>query len=167
MTATIRSAVTLAVLVGIVVVWLVWGWSATTQPFPERASAPTCVDVLIPEGTRVDPGDVTVSVLNGGTREGLAGRTMQQFLDQGFAEGDNANAPEGTQVANAQIWSDEPDDPAVKLLASKIPGVEIVPSPSPAAGITVVVGDEFGELVDGKRRVKAQSDVTVCGPSTA
>lgn len=165
MTATLRSAVTLAVLAGIVVVWLVWGWSATTQPFPGRAAAPTCVDVLVPEGTRVDPGDVTVSVLNGGTREGLAGRTMQQFLDQGFAEGDNANAPEGTEVADAQIWSDEPDHPAVKLLASKIPGVEVVPSPSPAAGITVVVGDGFEELVAGKRRVKAQSDVTVCGPA--
>lgn len=158
---------TLAVLVGIVLVWLVYGWSATTQPFPGRAAAPTCVDVLIPAGTRVDPADVTVSVLNGGTREGLAGRTMQQFLDQGFAEGDNANAPEGTAVVNAQIWSDQPDHPAVKLLASRIPGVEVVPSPSPAAGITVVVGDEFDELVDGKRRVKARTDVTVCGPSTA
>lgn len=160
-----RSALTLTVLVAIMVLWLVWGYAAATKPFPGKVAAPTCVDIIIPAGGKVTPRDVTVSVLNSGTREGLAGRTMQLFLDQGFAEGDNSNAPKGTTVPNAQIWTDEPGSPAVKLLASRIPGVEVVEMASPAAGITVVVGDSFTELVEGKKAVKARQDAVVCGPS--
>jgi hypothetical protein len=165
MSAAGRSALTLAILVGIVLVWLVWGISAATKPFPGKASAPTCVDVTIPGGTRVSPADVTVSVLNGGTREGLAGRTMQLFLDQGFAKGDSANVPEGTKVAVAQIWTNDPTSPAVKLVASRIAGVKVVDTPSTAAGITVVVGDDFTALVAGKKSSKSKADSVVCGPS--
>lgn len=165
MTTAARSALTLAVLVGIMLVWLVWGFSAATKPFPGKATAPTCVDIVIPAGSRVRPADITVSVLNGGSREGLAGRTMQLFLDQGFAEGDNGNAPEGTDVQRAEIWTDEPDNPAVKLLASRIEGVEVVETAGPGAGITVVVGDQFQELVAGKKAVKTRQDAAVCGPS--
>jgi hypothetical protein len=165
MSAAGRSALTLAILVGIVLVWLVWGLSAATKPFPGKASAPTCVDVTVPGGTRVSPADVTVSVLNGGTREGLAGRTMQLFADQGFAEGDSANVPEGTQVPFAQIWADDPTNPAVKLVASRIAGVKVVDVPSTAAGVTVVVGDDFTALVAGKKFARSTEDSVVCGPS--
>lgn len=165
MTAAGRSALTLLILVAIMLIWLVWGLASATKPFPGKAAAPTCVDITVPAGSRVSPSSVTVSVLNSGTREGLAGRTMQLFLDQGFDQGDSGNVPAGTKVASAQIWTNEPDNPAVKLVASRIAGVKIVPTPSTAAGITVVVGDDFADLVAGKKSIKAKTDSVVCGPS--
>jgi len=165
MTAAGRSALTLLILTAIMLIWVVWGLAATTKPFPGKVAAPTCVDVVVPAGSRISPSNVTVSVLNSGTREGLAGRTMRLFLEDGFAEGDSGNAPEGTTVPFAQIWTDEPRNPAVRLIASRIPGVKIVATPSSAAGITVVVGDQFTELVAGKRTMKAKTDSVVCGPS--
>ena len=98
-----RSAATLAVLGSILAIWLLYGYSQVTQPFPGRVAAPICSDVPVAAGERVRPGDVTISVLNAGTREGLAGRTMQLFVDAGFGRGDSDNAPEGTEVTLAQV----------------------------------------------------------------
>lgn len=164
MGAAARSAATLAVLGAILVVWLLWGFTQATKPFPSRTQSQTCTDVTVPAGERVRPADVTVSVLNAGSREGLAGRTMQLFVDAGFGQGDSGNAPEGTEVSTAQIWTDDPADPAVRLVASRVAGAEIVEQPSTAAGITIVVGDQLEELQAGRRGVKAREDTTVCGP---
>ncbi len=44
-----------------------------TEPFPEKADAPTCVDAVVAVGDVLRPGAITVSVLNAGGRDGLAG----------------------------------------------------------------------------------------------
>lgn len=165
MGATARSAATLAVLGSIMVVWLLWGYTQTTKPFPSRAAAPVCTTVPVAARERVRPADVSVTVLNAGTRQGLAGRTMQLFIDAGFGEGDGGNAPEGTQVDDAQIWTDDPTNPAVRLIASRIAGAEIVERQTTSAAVTVVVGDGFEALRPGRKAARATEDTTVCGPA--
>lgn len=161
-----RSAVTLVVLGAIVLLWAVYGFAQVSKPFPGKADVPTCVDIAVPKGGKVRPGDVTVSVLNAGTRAGLAARTMQLFLDAGFGRGDSGNAPEGTKVAYAQVWSSDADDPAVRLVTSRVSGSRVVDQPTSAAGITIVVGDDFTQLTEGRPAIKARQDTVVCGPPT-
>lgn len=164
MEAHVKSLATLVALGVLLVVAAVWGWNAATQPFPGRADPPVCVAHSFAKGEKVRPGDVTVSVLNAGTRNGLAGLTMGLFTDAGFADGKEANAPRKAQVAGAQIWTKDPRNPAVRLVASYLANEKIVRRGAPGAGVTVVVGDEFQELAKGKQRVVAARDAEVCGP---
>lgn len=164
MTRGVRTALTLAVLCVLLVVAGIWGWQATTTPFPGKVDSPICVNTSVAAGDKVFPEQVTVSVYNAGDREGLAGRTMQLLTDAGFAEGKSGNAPDG-KVTDVAIWTDEPDNPAVLLVASRLgPDVEIVDKKGEGAGVTVVVGDDFTDLVKGKRAITAAADSQICSP---
>lgn len=160
-----RTAATLAVLGCILLLAAVWGWSALTDPFPGKADLPTCVATRVPQGEKVYPDQVVVSVFNAGTREGLAGRTMQLFTDQGFIEGDSGNAPSRARVSNAEIWTDDPTSPAVLLVASRFgPDPKIVRRDTTGTGVVVIVGDGFQELREGRKSVRATEDSEICSP---
>ncbi|WP_435747645.1 LytR C-terminal domain-containing protein [Nocardioides sp. SYSU DS0663] len=161
----LRTLLTMGLLLVLVVAGAAWGWSAATKPFPGRVEAPTCLETTITAGTRVFPDQVTVSVLNAGDREGLAGRTLGLFEDEGFGRGQTGNAPEDTEVAGAQVWTETPGSPAARLVASRLgKDVEVVRRDTTTAGVTVVVGDGFRKLVKGRKAVKARNDVTICSP---
>lgn len=158
-----RSAITISVLGLLLVLAAVWGWSAVTDPLPAKVDTPICVDRAVGAGTKVFPEDVTVSVFNAGAREGLAGRTMQLLADDGFAEGTMGNV--SARVGVAQIWTLDPQSPAVQLVASRFGAdVEIERREPPGVGVAVVVGDAFTELAKGRRSVSAEDDATICSP---
>lgn len=160
-----RSAGTVAVLSVILLVGAVWGWSALTKPLPGKAEIPTCVSRPVAAGEKVYPDQVVVSVLNAGNREGLAGRTMQLFTAQGFVEGDSGNAPAKTSVSTAAIWTADPENPAARLVATRLgPDVTIIRRNSSEAGVVVVVGDKFQKLLKGRQAVKARNDSEICSP---
>ena len=165
MTAGLRSAATLIGLTLMLVAGAAWGWAQLSKPFPGKADPPTCVDTSYSDGDKIYPQDVTVSVLNASDREGLAGRTMQLLVDKGFGEGDTANAPKGTDVALAEIWSTDATNPAVKLVRTRFGQIEVQDREYAAAGIVVVVGDQFQELRDGRGSVRVREDIVVCGPA--
>lgn len=162
----VRTVTTLAVLALVLVIGGAWGWSAVTEPFPGRADAPTCSLQPVATGDKVYPEEVTVSVLNAGTREGLAGRTMQLLEDEGFDQGDSGNAPSGTHIETVEIWTDDPQSPAVRLVASRLGDtLEIVSHDTTAAGVVVVVGDGFSALSKGRDSMVAHEDGEICSPS--
>src|SRR3954471_21260073 len=97
-----------------------WGWTAATEPLPGKVNSPVCVQQRIPAGTKIFPQDVTVSVYNAGTREGLARHTMALLTAEGFAEGRSGNAASKARVAKVQIWSLQPRSAAVQLGASRL-----------------------------------------------
>ena len=164
MTQGARSAITLSVLAVLLVVAAAWGFAAATAPFPGKVDTPICEDQDVAAGDKVFPQDVTVSVYNAGTRDGLAGRVMQSFTSAGFAEGQSGNAT-GVKVPVVQIWTTEPKNPAVLLVASKLgKGVAVESRDGLGAGVTVVVGDGFTKLVKGLRSVTAKDDATICSP---
>ena len=160
-----RTAITISVLGLVLVVAAVWGWSAATDPLPDKVDTATCVDRTVAEGEKVHPPDVTVSVYNAGSREGLAGRVMQELTDAGFHEGNSGNAAPTVRVPVVQIWTLEPKDPDVLLVASRLgDDVDIQRREPVGFGVTVVVGDGFTKVRDGRKAVVARTDATICSP---
>ena len=160
----VKTGITLAVLAAMVVFAASWGWSALTEPLPKLADAPTCVETPVEPGDTVTTEQVTVSVLNAGKRAGLASRTMNALHDVGFNEGDSGNAPAKTNVAYAQIWTDDPTSPAVALVASWLDRVKVVQHDIDQVGVVLVVGDNFRTVKKGKASVKATKGTTICSP---
>jgi hypothetical protein len=165
LSAGARSAITLVVLLALLVAGAAWGFKKAFAPFPGKVDSPLCVPKSIAKGTRVFPADVTVSVYNAGTRDGLAGRVMQELTDAGFRQGADGNAPRGAKVATAQVWATDPKNPAVLLVAGRLgPHARVVKKAGPGPGVDVVVGDRFTKVVKGKRAIVASHDSTICSP---
>jgi len=162
----LKSIVTLLALGALLLLAALWGWAAVSKPFPEREGAAVCVDRAFAEGDPIRRGDVTISVLNAGTRNGLAGLTLDLFVDAGFGEGQSGNVPQGApQVRNVEIWTADPEDPAVQLVAAQLGGTaQVVRREPTTVGVQVVVGDRFQNLSNGPRRIRADREVEICGP---
>jgi hypothetical protein len=166
----LRSAITLGVLSLMLLLALVWGWNALTVPMPSVTSnnTPTgpCTDRVVAQGSKVGRDQVTVSVYNAGRTDGQASTTMEELVKRGFGVGETGNAPSGTKVGVVQIWTTDPDNPAVRLVASQFgEGAKIVENDPLGVGVTVVVGDEVGSLVKGHAHATAHSDATICSPN--
>ncbi|NYG54417.1 LytR C-terminal domain-containing protein [Nocardioides perillae] len=163
----VRTALTLAVLGLLLVAGTAWGWSALTQPLPRPDLAveepPLCTDRTVEAGSTLGRGDVVVSVYNGGTTAGLAGRTLSRLAERGFVLGESGNA--GERIPRVQVWAPDRRNPAVRLVRSHLGrGVRVVEREGLGPGITVVVGDDFGRLARGRRQVQVREDATVCSP---
>jgi LytR cell envelope-related transcriptional attenuator len=161
-----RTGVTLAGLAVLVVLGGLWGWSAMTQPFPGKTTPPKCLATIVQPGERVFPGQVAVSVFNASGRDGLASRTMTEFVDAGFGEGDTGNAPRNVKVVRAAIWAPTLGSPDVRLVASRLgPATRVVSREGPGVGVTVIVGDEYTRLVKGPPSVRTrQKEAEICSP---
>jgi hypothetical protein len=163
-----RSLATLGVLCVLLLVGVSWGWSSVTAPLPESVDPPICVSTTVAAGDKIYPDQVTVSVLNAGKREGLAGTTLQGLVDAGFVRGELGNAPARADVAGAEIWTDDPQSAAVRLVATYLAkngrGVEIKEEESDALGVNVLVGDEFTAVLKGRKSFTAGDDTTICSP---
>lgn len=166
----VRTATTLGVLAVLLVAGLAWGWSATTAPLPGTVELDSsCTDLELAEGDVLYPDQVLVSVLNAGNREGLASNTMKQLVEQGFVAGDRGNAPRRSGVQKAEIWTDDPESPAVRLVRSWLgKGVVVKEAPESASttatGVVVVVGDRFKALTEGRSKLAVKSPATICSP---
>lgn len=163
MTASLKSALTLLVLVALLVVAAVWGWQSLTKPFPSSEPAPLCTDTTVLTGTQVFRDQVAVSVFNGSDRNGLAGATMEQLEERGFVGADSDNAP--AKINGVQIWSDEPRNAAVRLVARQFKSAKIVSGEQLGRGIVVVVGESFKSLrKKDVESVTAVESSTFCSP---
>lgn len=167
MLTSARTLLSLAVLALLVVVAGGWGWSMLTAPFPQKAEAPICSPIDVHAGDHVFAAQVTVSVLNASKREGLAGRTMATLIADGFAAGTSGNATHGAGVKTVQIWTADPDNPAVRLVAAWLPGSKVVRKAMSEPGVVVVVGDKFRGTGRGPKSITAKSDGTICSPTLA
>ena len=163
--AQTRSAATLAVLAAVFVAGVAWAWSSVTEPFPEPQETPPCYETLVAKGDRVRPGDVLVNVRNAGKTDGLARDTMDALIGKGFGEGIRGNATADTGRGGAVVWASDPKGPAAQLVRSYLgDDVRIIEPVTPDPGITVVVGDRFPGVADGRRAIKAAQESYVCMP---
>ncbi|TYL49677.1 LytR family transcriptional regulator [Nocardioides sp. BGMRC 2183] len=162
-----RSALTLVALAVVFLGGITWAWSQITEPFPEAEETPLCTDTVVSAGESVRPGQVLVSVLNASGRNGLAGETMDGLVERGFGKGESGNVSvAGAKTLTAQIWTTDTSNPSVMLVRSYLgKGVEVVEQEAATAGVTVVVGERFGEVTKGRKQVKASDETTVCAPA--
>lgn len=167
MSDALRSAVTLSTLVLLVVVGGTWGWAALTKPFPKDEETPICVDATVAQGLAVTRDQVVVSVYNGSRRTGLASSTQDLLVERGFVAGATGNAPE--QVAHTQIWADDPQNPATRLVKRQFVGAKIIPDkPTLGIGVVVVVGQDFKQLRKKQvESVTARKDSRFCQSTSA
>jgi hypothetical protein len=163
----LKTLLTLAVLAVLLLLGVSWGWSSLTKPFPHKATPRDCYPTEYQPGDRVSAPKVTVSVFNASERGGLAERTMGAFEDQGFGSGNVGNAPKDAVVHYAQIWAEDRNDPAVRLVASRLgPHASIVSRKHKGPGVVVMVGPLFDKLVEGKASIKVTQTTTICSPPT-
>jgi hypothetical protein len=164
----VKTLVTLAVLAALLLFGLTWGWSSLTSPFPTSAPQKACYPTTVGPGDRVSAPKVTVSVYNASQRVGLAESTISAFENQGFGPGQVGNAPKGSVVPFAQVWTRHPGNPAVRLVASRLgPQAHVVAQHYGGPGVVVVVGNAFQKLVPGLSSVKVTSPATICSPPTS
>ena len=164
--ARLRSLITLAVLLVVLLVAAAWGWSNLTSPFPKTEKAPICDDVTIAAGEPITPESLVVNVVNAGERVGLAASTMNSLETRGFARGSASDAADGTEVATVEIWAADPKAPAVRLVSTYLgKNVTVADRTVSAPGITIVVGDKFKGVTKGRKRIVPQQDTTICAPT--
>jgi LytR cell envelope-related transcriptional attenuator len=163
----VKTLLTLTVLSVLMVVGVAWGYTALTTPFPHTTSTPPCTSVTYQAGQRIAPPQVLVSVYNASSRIGLAESTIAAFENQGFGPGTVGNAPHGAVVHYAQVWTDDPTRPDVKLVISRLgPRARVFKHSTTTQGVTVVVGPKFTHLVKGRPSVKITTATAVCSPPT-
>jgi len=162
------TGVTLVGLLALVGVGGYYGYRELFAPLGDDATATSprggCEKGLR-KGETVRTRDVTVSVLNAGTRSGLAGLVQERLVDRGFIAGTADNAPEDQVVRFVRVLAPSRQDPAARLVAVQF-GPRTVIQRTRAdlgPGVDVVVGDGFKGLAPGApRKLRATAAGSGC-----
>ena len=165
-----RSAATLGVLVMLCLVGILVGIRALTADLPTdplvESTTEQCENRNIAQGKKIRAEEVTVSVFNAGSKAGAASQVMKELQTRGFADGDSGNAPKGTAVIRAQVWSDSPRNSAARLVALQLgAGIKVfAKKPQLGPGVVVVVGDQLGKMPKAPTEIRAAVRSNVCSP---
>lgn len=166
----VTTGVTLVVLAGLLAAGFLWGVQqlfAPVDPSSEPVAEPTPSCTTVRKGQILRAEQVAVNVFNAGTRDGLAGRTMDALSRRGFLPGEvgNATAP---RVARAQVWVVEGEEAAGRLVAlnfgPKTP-VRVRAKDLSEGGVDVILGNNFKELKKKKAQVRVKVPQIVCSPA--
>jgi hypothetical protein len=137
--------------------------TASADTFDE---APTCEDRTVAEGEKLTSNLVTVNVYNASQRAGLANRVGINLQRRGFLAGTVANSTSEVKPGSVAILTDDRDDPRVKLVAQQFGNVEFAePDINAPEGVTVIVGDDYKDLVDAPRDIETDRMITACVPA--
>jgi len=110
------------------------------EPADEPAEEPAAQEA---EDSAVDPGSVTVQVLNGSGVSGAASTAAAALTDAGFgADAGNAEATDTTTVAHRSG-----DEAAAALVAAQVPGAAVtVDDDLPEGTVALVIGSDFSGI---------------------
>lgn len=151
----------------ILVVGLFVGFKLLTASADTFEAAPTCENRTVAEGDKLTSNLVTVNVYNASQRAGLANRVGINLQRRGFLAGTVANSTSEVKPRGIAILTDDQDDPRVKLVAQQFDDVEFTqPDIDVQDGVTVIVGDDYKDLVkDASRDIVSDRPITVCVPT--
>ena len=165
----LTTAVTLLVLGGILATGLVVGMKSLLAPLPSVSDAattppPGCATELVKRGQRLRSNQVVVSVYNGGTRAGLAGKTLDRLVGRGFQAGEVGNAPAKATPKFVQVWTTEKHDAAARLVALQFGPRTVVrvTKYDLSDGVDVVLGNGFRGLVKARHSIRVHTGQQLC-----
>ena len=162
----LTTGITLVVLVLVLGGMAIYGVRAALAPLPEGSSTePECSETEkeIKKFLRRD--EVQVSVFNAGSRDGLAGTTLEKIEEAGFKAGNAGNAPRTAEVRRAVVWTTQPNDSGAKLVALALGrGTQIeVTETDLGPGVDVLVGNRFhGLAAKAPTRIRLPAAVETC-----
>ena len=146
---------------------LVWWRVFHRDDAGEAAPRQTCT---VQAGTPLpEPATVTVIVLNGTERVGLAGQASALLAADGFVMGEPGNEPTAVAAA-AEIRFGPTGLPGATLLSYYIPNAILVPIPSRAeATVDVALGAQYPETGGVRTVEQAQQAIAAAAatPTTA
>lgn len=166
---SLRTPVTLTVLLMLVLGGGWYGWTQFQEPFdnPFADRSRSCVNRTIAAGNTLQPDQVVVNVYNAGTRVDLASSTLTDLARRGFRRGLATNAPGRIDVATIAILDRDKSTADVRLVRGQFQGrVPVERGPDLGArGIDVVVGDRYRGLTrPAPRTAPVRDDLTICVP---
>lgn len=124
------------------------GWNLLTAK-ADAVAEPTCTERRVEVGEALTPNLVQVNVLNASGRSGLANRVSINLQRYGFIEGGIENSESQIPVDHVAIFTDDPEDPMVQLVAQQFqvaPQIVAPDVPIESTGVTVVVGPSYTDL---------------------
>jgi hypothetical protein len=160
---SIRTPLTLLVLLGILCYGAWWGYSNVLQEPPPPPPTP-CIEQTVPKGV-LRSSQVTVSVYNGGTRRGLAGDVGRRLRDRGFRVVRWANTAE--RVQETVIVGAGAKNPEVLLVKRFFKDATVRTDNRPDRSVDVLVGNRYGGFNKKAKTTLAVSTQTVCLPPQA
>ncbi|MEG9224931.1 LytR C-terminal domain-containing protein [Aeromicrobium sp. Sec7.5] len=146
------------------------GWNLLTAE-SDTVAEPTCTERRVETGEALTPNLVQVNVLNASGRSGLANRVSINLQRYGFLEGGIENSESQIPVDHVAIFTDDPEDPMVQLVAQQfqvVPQVVAPDVPIDPEGVTVVVGPNYTDLnPEPPTEIAATRPLDVCVPLAA
>jgi hypothetical protein len=117
--------------------------SQTLQPTACASATPSAVPIVLPQ-----PSEVSLVLLNGTSRNGLAKSVGQALTARGFVVADAATAPAALPGASRIVWGPG-GQPGAMLLAQQVTGAQLVGDPkAPANSVQLTLGSDFQQLAD-------------------
>lgn len=142
-----RSAITLLVLAGFVLMagWIAWTSLTDPSDAGEVDAAATCAPALTT--TPPAPADIRLNVYNSTDRNGLASSTAGAMRERGFAILDVANDPLGREVTGtAEVRARVDNQGAASVVLAQVAGAVFVPDDRTDDTVDLVVGVAFKAL---------------------
>ncbi|WP_432561528.1 LytR C-terminal domain-containing protein [Kineococcus sp. SYSU DK003] len=161
----VRQRIVFAVVVVLVLAvgggaYLVWSdrWQPGGAATPTAAApAPTCTPQAV---ELLPPAEVSLTVLNGTDRRGLAASVAGELRSRGFVVTEVGNAPAATGPVTAVVTFPAGQRQQATTLGARFPEVQLVEDPA-AAAVSVSLGDGYQQLV-GEEAVVAPVTEPVC-----
>ncbi|GAB3456605.1 LytR C-terminal domain-containing protein [Kineococcus endophyticus] len=119
-------------------------WQPSRTTTPSAAPSTSCVPATPP--ALLTPGQVTVGVLNGTSRRGLAASVAGELRTRGFVVGTVGNAGTPTGPATAVVTYPEAAVQQAVTVAARFPEVQLVADPA-ATAVTVSLGDGYQQML--------------------
>lgn len=158
----LRTPVTLLVLLAVLGLAAWWGYKQVMTPIPPTPPTP-CVPQAVESGL-LQSTQVTVRVLNGGGKRGLAGEVAGQLRTSGFIVSNVGNTDESIEQTVIVVQSK--DNPEAKLVLEFFPKSVVREDPARVDhGVDVLLGTKF-EGVNTKAPTSLKvAEATVCLPA--
>lgn len=155
----LKTPVTLILLLAFVGYSAKWGYEHATAPIPPRPPEPC---VVMEVGEKLTPDYVTVRVLNGGNKGGLAKRTSTYLRAYGFTVIRVNNTER--RIQETVIVGNSADDPEVKLLQGFFVNAKAEGDGRADHVVDVLVGDKYATIKKPKTSIAVDGG-TVCLPA--